>query len=525
MAARLKRRVVLAGLAGGALARPAVGGNPRVLRFIPETGLANPDPIATPSAVGRAHGMMVWDLLYGTTAAGEPQPQMAEGHEVSSDGLLWRFTLREGLFFHDGSRVRAADCVASIRRWGARRAFGHRLLDTLDTMIAEDDRRFALRLLRPFPLMLTALGSDLCFIMPERLAASDPTVPVAEIIGSGPYRFLADAFVPGSRAAYARFAQYEPVAGAVDFTAGAKRALVERIEWTAHPDPAAAVAEMQAGGADWWDNPPADTLGTLREIHGLRVVTNTAGGVTPLLAINHLNPPFSNRRLTRALLPALDQQEFMTAAMASEPQQAKTGVGFFPPGSPYATAAGLEALTGPRDIELARRLVQESGYGGETVLLMSPTDVPPLRALTEVASDLFQRIGLIVETVGMEWSTLLQRRASRALPEQGGWSAFATTFPALSLASPATHLPLRGIGTAGWFGWPTSRRLEALRDAWFDATSQRARLRICEEMQKIALAEVPYIPLGHWHGAAALRADVAGVGRAPYPLFWGVKKG
>ena len=524
MAQRLKRRAVLAGMAGGALVRPAGASAAHVLHFIPETGLVNPDPVALPSAVGRVHGMMVWDLLYGMTTAGEAQPQMAAGHEVSAEGLVWRFTLREGLFFHDGSRVLAADCVASIRRWGARRAFGRRLLDSTEAITAEDDRRFSIRLFRPFPLMLTALASDLCFVMPERLAATDPTVAVAEIIGSGPYRFLPDAFVPGSRAAYARFARYDPIPGAVDFTAGPKRALVERVEWAAYADPAAAVAAMLRGEADWWDNPPVDMLGALREGAGLRVVTNTLGGVTPLLAINHLNPPFSNRRLMRAILPALDQQVFMTAALASEPQQARTGVGFFPPGSPYAGTFGLEALTGPRDIELSRRLVQESGYGGETVLLMSPTDIPALRALTEVASDLFQSIGLIVETVGMEWSTLLQRRNSRAIPEQGGWSAFATTFPSLALASPATHLPLRGIGTAGWFGWPTSRRLEALRDAWFDATSQRARVRICEEMQKIAMAEVPYIPLGHWHGAAALRREIAGVGRAPYPLFWGVKK-
>jgi peptide/nickel transport system substrate-binding protein len=53
---------------------------------------------------------------------------MAEGHVVEDSGLSWIITLRPNLRFHDGEPVRAADAVASIRRWGARDAFGQALL-------------------------------------------------------------------------------------------------------------------------------------------------------------------------------------------------------------------------------------------------------------------------------------------------------------------------------------------------------------------------------------------------------------
>jgi peptide/nickel transport system substrate-binding protein len=501
----------------------AASGNRNVLRFIPESGLIAPDPIAQTTIAGRAHGMMVWDQLYGQTSAGMVVPQMAEGHVVSADGLVWQITLREGITFHDGTPVTAADCAASIRRWGARRAFGQKLLERVERMTALDVRRLEIRLTRPYPLMLTALSGDLCFIMPEPLAASDPASPVARIIGSGPFRFLPDAFVPGARAAYDRFERYLPATGDADFLAGPKRALLERVEWTAM-EPPAALAAIAAGEADWWENPPLELHDALREMAGVRLVANPQAGVIPILAFNHLVPPFSNRRLLRALLPALDQMEFMTAAMAGSPSLFRVGVGIFAPGSAADSDAGLEVLTGPRDVEAARTAVQESGYAGETVVLLSPTDLPRLRALTEVASDLFQRIGLIVEVVDMDWATLLQRRARREAPEAGGWSAFCTTFPSVALASPATHLPLRASPESSWFGWPTSAPLETLRDAWFDAPNKRARAKIAAEIQVAALHAVPFLPLGQWFGVSALREDVLGVGLTPYPVFWGVAK-
>jgi peptide/nickel transport system substrate-binding protein len=519
MALAIGRRSLLAAT-GMALLAPAEAREPSVLRFIPESGLVAPDPIAQPTSAGRAHGMMVWDLLFGVLADGTPVPQMAAGSEASADGLHWRITLRDGLRFHDGTAVRAADCVASIRRWGARRPFGQKLLARTEALSVVDALRFDWTLSEPFPLLLTALGGDTCFIMPQALAETDPATPVARIIGSGPYRFVPEAYVAGSRAAYARFELYQAASGVGGID---KAARVDRVEWMT-AEPAAAIAALARGAADWWENPPPDQIEAVRQVPDVQIVINQQAGVMPVLCFNHLQPPFNNRRLLRALLPALDQGEFMTASMAGAPALSRTDVGVFAPQSPAASDAGMAALTAPRDLDAARHAVQESGYGGETVQLMSPTDLPRVRALTEVASDLFQRVGLIVEVADMDWATLVQRRATRAAPDQGGWSAFCTTFTGLALGSPATHPLLRGSAEASGFGWPTSPRLERLRDAWFDATSARARARICAEMQTIALHEVPFLPLGRWLGVSALRSGLSGVGVTPYPVFWGVAK-
>ena len=132
----------------------------------------------------------------------QPQPQMAQGAVTEDGGNTWRITLRDGLTFHDGERVLARDCAASIRRWGARDSFGQTMLAATNEISAPDDRTIQIRLSRPFPLLPNALGKmtpNICPIMPERLATTDPYKQVSEMVGSGPYRFKADERVPGAR--------------------------------------------------------------------------------------------------------------------------------------------------------------------------------------------------------------------------------------------------------------------------------------------------------------------------------------
>src|SRR6202048_2141948 len=116
----LKRTGAAAGAAAvAALARPAISqaAAARTLRLIPHADLANFDPIWSTAYIARNAALLVWDTLYGVDADLQPQPQMIESEDVSSDGLLWRFRLRPALKFHDGEPVLATDAVASIRRW------------------------------------------------------------------------------------------------------------------------------------------------------------------------------------------------------------------------------------------------------------------------------------------------------------------------------------------------------------------------------------------------------------------------
>src|ERR1700739_4657373 len=218
----MDRRTLLKGLAGagglaarGGLSMPALsqGAAARTLRFVPQADLANFDPIWGTQYVVRNASALVWDTLYGVDEKLEPRRQMVETEEVSSDGLTWTFKLRPGLPFHDGEKVLAKDVVASLNRWAARDQMGLMLKAIEQELSAPDDRTIKWVLKKPYPKILYALGKNNvpgAFIMPERIAKSDPYKQITEYIGSGPMRFARDEWVAGDRAVFEKFADYMP---------------------------------------------------------------------------------------------------------------------------------------------------------------------------------------------------------------------------------------------------------------------------------------------------------------------------
>ncbi len=520
----MKRRTFLAA-AAGTLATPALAQTGRLLRFVPQGNLQNPDPIWTTSVVARNHAYLIWDTLYGLDEALAAQPQMLAGHEVADEGLRWTLTLRPELRFHDGEPVRAADCIASVARWARRSGFGQQFLTQLDALNALDDRRIEIRLKTPFPILPYALAADGCFIMPERMARTDAFQQITEYVGSGPFRFVRDEWVSGVRAVYDRFAGYVPRQEPASFIAGGKVAHFDRVEWVVMPDPAVAASALQTGEVDWIEQPLADLLPRLRSSRGVVVDAEVdLTGAVGIIRFNHLHPPFDNPKLRRALLPAVNQADFIAAIMGNETAFARTGVGVFPLGTPLANDVGLSVLTGPRDVELARRLVRESGYKGEKVVLLSPSDFPVVQAIAQVTRDLYDRVGLNVDYVSADWGTIIARRNSREPVERGGWSTFVTYGGGLTFANPAAYTALRGNGANAWFGWPTSPKLEALRAAWYRAPDLAAEQAIARDIQTTVWDEVPFIPIGQWYQPIARRAEITGILRTSNPLFWNVRR-
>src|SRR5262249_21000685 len=205
--------------------------------FIPNANLSAIDPIWTTALVAQEHGYLVFDTLYGIDDAGSLRPQMCAGHDLSDDKLTWTFTLRDELLFHDGENVLAKGCVQPLRRRRLRDSFGQVMMAVADYIAVLDDRRFRIRLRKPFSQMLYGFGARNCFMMPERLAKTPSSEPVKEAIGSGPFRFLPDEWVSGARAGYARFDRYVPRQEAPSFYAGGKVAKVERVQGVLPPDP------------------------------------------------------------------------------------------------------------------------------------------------------------------------------------------------------------------------------------------------------------------------------------------------
>lgn len=512
-----------------ALAAPTIARAQKasVLKFVPQADLAVLDPVYATAYVTRNHSFLVYDTLYGLNAGYQPQPQMVQGHRIEDDGKRWTLTLRDGLVFHDGQKVRAADAVASIQRWAKRDAFGASLMAATDELSAPSDREIVFRLKKPFPNLPLALGrgsNTMLPIMPERFAATPGAQQVTEMVGSGPYRFVANERVAGSLAVYQRFDGYVPRAdGVSSFTAGPKIPTIERIEWHTIPDAATAAAALQNGEVDWWEQPTADLLPLLRKNPGITTEVIDHAGNIGFLRINSLLPPFDNPRIKAALLGAINQADFMQAVVGPNPEMYHTLAGVFTPGTPLETSAGMGVFTDKPDYGKVKRDLLAAGYTGQKVTFLAATDFPAINALCEVSADMLKKSGINLDYVATDWGTVTTRRNKQDAPEQGGWNAHCTYTAGYDLLNPGSNPSLNAIGKAGFVGWPTNPKLAALRSAWFDAPDLEAQKKICTEIQTEFMQDPGYLPLGQFFAATAYRKNLSNIPRGAFSLFWGIK--
>jgi peptide/nickel transport system substrate-binding protein len=528
----MERRTLLG--AAGAAAIAAVGppasagaAAATTLRFTPQQDLVTLDPVTTTAYISRNHGYMVFDTLYGMDDTFQATPQMVDGHRIEDDGKRWDLVLREGLMWHDGAKVLARDCVASIRRWAKRDPFGATLMDATDELSAPDDRTIRFRLKRPFPLLPIALGKasvPVCAMMPERLANTDPFQQVPELIGSGPFRYKADERVPGSLNVWTKFEGYVPRRdGKLTWTSGPKLVHYDRVEWKTIPDTGTATAALINGEQDWQEYAFHDQLSLLRKARGVQVRVLDPTGFVAMLRVNHLQPPFNNPAIRRALWGALDQTSYMQALVgADDPSLYHLPLGFFCPGTPMASDAGLGVLAGKRDFAKVKEDLKAAGYKGETVLLMIPSNTAALVTQGEVAADMFKQAGMNVEVYAVEFNAMLQRRNRKGPVADGGWSAFVTNWAGTDWLNPAGHIALRGNGEAGYAGWYAGPKIEAMRDAWFRAPDEAAQKAICRDIQLEAMQDVPYYPTGQYLQPTAYRSSITGV-LDGFATFWNVR--
>ncbi|MFC3123462.1 ABC transporter substrate-binding protein [Pseudoroseomonas globiformis] len=528
----MHRRTLLSAplLLGAGLAAPAIGQDTRrqTLRIVPHADLAVLDPITTTAVISAHHGYNVFDTLYAVNGQMEPQPQMAEGHSVSDDGRVWTIRLREELRFHDGAPVRGVDCAASIERWTKGvDTFGQIVGHVVDRYDAPDDRTLRIHLKRPFPLLLDALGkADPCvpFIMPERIARSDPRRPVTEMIGSGPYEFVRDELVSGSRVVYRKFADYQSRNEVPDWASGAKVAHFDRIEWHIVGDPATAQSALMTGEVDWLEAPIADLLPSLARSRQVKIDRIHPSGQMGLMRLNCLQPPFDNPAIRRAMMLAVNQEDYMMAAGGDDRSGWTTCPSLFPRGTPYYTENAAELMPGDASIADVREAFEKAGYAGEKIAVLHPADHRTIEPLGQVTYDVLRRAGLNVDLQTGDWGTISSRRASREPVERGGWSIFHTYGTATVYGTPALSPLVRGSGTQGWFGWWENQAVEELVNEWLYAPQPQSRQEIAFRINRLCMEGAATIPLGQLMGKTAYRADLQGVrqGNAPYP--WNVRR-
>ena len=493
----------------------------KTLTAVMEADVRVLDPSFSTVYITRTFGFMVFDTLLAQGEDGSIKPQMLESFDVSADKMNYKFVLRDGLKFHDGSKVTAADVVASLQRWGQRDVLGKGLLAATKSLMATDEKTVVLTLAKPDGQVLQTLGKPSAlvpFIMPARLAKTPVAEQIPEIIGSGPFVFKRSEWKPGSQMTFERFKDYVPRKEPADFMAGGKVAKVERVVWKVIPDANTAISALQAGEVDYVQYPSFDMLKLLQKDPNVQLVSAKGAGMFQgHFRLNHLEKPFDDPAIRRVVTAAVDQAKFL-AALGVPPEFAVNNcLAYFSCGGLYATNAGAESI-GPRGIAAAKAALAKTKYKNEKITILQATDIEAPRVSGEVLAQTLREVGFNVALQSMDWGTVASKRASKT-----GWNIFAVHTLGYDMASPLTNL-YTANNCSDFVGWSCDERMTK-KLTELRASSDLAKQKdIAVEIQKLVYETTPSVVWGQFAQPAALSKELKGMVHSAIPVFWNVSK-
>jgi peptide/nickel transport system substrate-binding protein len=297
--------------AGDAPAAESAGeasGAPRVLR------IANAEPTqgTDPATAGTSASMRVVELmhdpLWDRDADFKPVPWLAESWEMTEDGKVWTFKLRDGLTFSDGSPITADDVKASFEHLGKSELWSGRtgLIEAIEVV---DPLTVQLTMVRPVPELLDLPGATVQFHILSKAAidaGADWNQPMQ--VYSGPY--MLEEYTPKSRLVLVRNPNYW----------NKDLAKFDRIEWTFNEDATAGVAAIESGAADVYSPVPAKDVPRLREMPSVTIHEANAASYIGF-GFDRSKAPFNDKRVRQAVALIIETDE-------------KTEVCWFGTGSP-----------------------------------------------------------------------------------------------------------------------------------------------------------------------------------------------
>jgi peptide/nickel transport system substrate-binding protein len=438
----------------------------------------------------------------------EPEPALAKSWEISEDGRHYRFRLREGVRFHDGTRLDAESVAFSFRRMlDEDHPFHHTgpfplafFFDKIEEVEVVDPRTLDFRLSEPFAPLLANLAYPTGLLVSPTAVRRHGRDYGRHPSGTGPFRFAG--WDPRRRVVLERNPDYwgRPPRPAV-------------LVFRPLTDPMTRVAELMAGGIDLVTELSPDNVALLRGHEGFHVHEQT-GPHLWFLILNTREGPFRDRRVRQAVNFAVDKEALVdhvlqgTATVAAGPVPAAFGWAHDPGLRPY-----------PHDPARARSLLGEAGYGGGLALkLLAPTSgsgmLAPVPMAAAIQGDLAE-VGVRLRIETYEWNTFLAK-VNRGLSGQADMAEMAwmtndpDTLPYLALRRGA--FPDRGGFNSGYYENP---RVDALIERARATTDRGERARLYRALQRLVHEDAPWLFVASWRQNAVTRRDLDGFALQP----------
>ncbi len=522
-----RRPRLFAILAAALFAATPAHAEDRTVKASLNTELQILDPIFSTINATRVFAYMVFDMLVSIDNAGHYHPQMLERWDISPDRLTYTFRLRDGLAWSDGTPVTADDCIASIRRWAKREAFGGLLIEATRDFQVIDPKTFVLHLAKPFGFVIEALGKPgnvIPVMMPARLASLGIDKAVPEVVGSGPFLFRRNEWRPGERAIFDRNPNYRPRTEPPDGLSGGKVVKIDHVEIISEPDQATRVAALQTGELDLLEIVPFDFLEVLQKDPNITVTSQR--GIEQMMAIvsiNHLQPPFNNVLMRRALQAAVDQDEVMAGEGLPKSMYLPRCLSIYMCDSPGTSDAGTDVYRNA-GTEHARELLKQAGYNNEPVVLLHAATSAILNPVGLIVADQMRRAGFNVDVRTSDFATVAERRRSRAPVEGGGWSVIPIVWNGIDMVNPLSDPAVSYNCSESNPGWYCDPKLTDLLHRYAETSDAAAQRQLADQIQAEFHSNVDYVLAGQMSAPMAYRADLKGVVPFGFPVFWSVER-
>lgn len=414
----------------------------------------------------------------------EPIPMLAESYNVSDDGTVHTFVLRQGVPFHNGDEMTAADVVASLERWGEISGVGGNLMEATEEINIVNDYEIEWITNIPYGTILVALCSNTqaCTIHPQSVMEAAGLDPLTEFIGTGPYQFVEH--VTDVHILLERFDDYAAVEGEINGYGGHKYAYVDEIEFVPVPNESSRVAGMQAGDYHLVMELSNDQYETLVDDENLRVEILPPSN-WDVFFVNWQSPLMETLEIRQAFQACLDHMPILQSGRGGG-EFVELDPSFMMEPTPWHSTIG-EEFYNMADPERAAELLEQGGYDGTPVRFIATQEYSYMYNSAVVAVQQMEDAGFEVDFQIYDWSTILEMRAD---PEV--WDIFVTGHGFVPDPSQITFVGQINV-YPGW--WSDEEALD-LVDQLLSEPDFDSRFEIWEEIQMRAYETVPAVKTG-----------------------------
>jgi peptide/nickel transport system substrate-binding protein len=467
------------------------------------------DPVITTNQSTRDIARQIFETLVTLNQNYEVVPMLAESYETSQDGRTVTFHLRKGVKFHNGKEMTSEDVVASMNRWLTISTTGKANLSGAK-FVAVDPYTAQLQLQQPSLLALHILADAAPFpaIMPKEVVEEADPKGVKTYIGTGPFKleeWKQDQFVH-----LKKFADYSSLTTPSNGLGGKKEALVDDIYFKYVTDESTRVAGISTGEYDVAFSIPYDSAKQLENTSGVHNFMSPGGMTT--FVLNKKARLFANVKARQAVNAALDMEEILTAAYKDKKFYSLEPGLALPEQTDWYSKAGQQFYN-QHNPEKAKQLLQEAGYNGEELVILTTRDYPDYYDAAVVAQQQLQKIGMKVKLDIYDWVTFQKRRM-----DEKAYDMFVVGFA----VRPTLHQYPFLDSRADYPGWTNNPKLDKLLDDIQRSPSIQAAKPLVDQLQAEVWDDLPIIKIGNKQDITAISDRVKGFSNVIGPIFWNV---